>query len=124
MKNDISKIPADEVTTMTDYWHRAFAAHGCNPCCHSCGDWIKPGHTFQLATVKAIYAHQKRGNGGVEGFATRSKNGELQTREVMICGKCDAKDFEKRQYEENELYKKRRAEEGGGCYRVNGVIVH
>lgn len=113
----VEEIPADEIVNMTEFWHKAFKVNGCTPCCHSCGKWILPGHLFQLTTVKT--RTQYRAGQTKVGIGDRH-----ESTEIMICGTCDPKEFEIKEYEAAELYKKRKAEEGGGCFRINGKIVH
>jgi hypothetical protein len=101
----IEEIPADQKLTMTDEWHRAFKAAGCNPMCHCCGEYISNGKVFKLATVNTLY----------------KMNGE--SKEVMLCDECTVEKMnaltEARKKEIEE-----RSANGGGCYRVNGKIIH
>lgn len=110
----IERIPADEEQVMTDSWLRAFVSAGCRPCCHGCGDWIDSGNIFRLITCTTTLPDD-----GVN----MDKSRDLETREVMVCGVCTINDVEKKAHDEHSVYNKRRAA-GGGCYRVNGKIIH
>lgn len=120
----IEEIPADQVVVMTDQLHRSFQANGCNPCCHSCGAWIKPNELFQLVTRKSRTHYPRKEDGRVSTHRNYVENGELASVEIMICNNCDPDDFEKRQYEDSKLFKERQKKYSGGCYRINGKIVH
>jgi hypothetical protein len=50
----IEQIPADELVTMTELWHRAFNAAGCNPMCHCCFKLIPVNEHFKLATISVV----------------------------------------------------------------------
>jgi len=50
----VEEIPADELVVMTDLWHRAFNAAGCNPQCHGCYKYLKIGDKFKLATINTF----------------------------------------------------------------------
>lgn len=112
-EEEIAAIPADELIVMSDIFYRAFSANNCIPCCHGCGNWITPRLLFKLATVNTL----------MKPDGTNEVSRKIETREVMLCDKCTAEDVEKRASTANSLYQKRR-EEGGGCFRINGKIVH
>ena len=59
---NVEQIPANELVTMTDFWHKAFNAVGCNPQCHCCGKMISTNILFKLSTVTAN-KHEVWGNG-------------------------------------------------------------
>lgn len=107
----VEQIPADKLMTMTEEWHRAFNASGCNPMCHGCYKNIKVNEKFKLATIEAAVA---------KGSAARNT---IESKEVMLCEKCNPEDVEKQDAKVIEEYRKMR-EEGGGCYRINGKIIH
>lgn len=48
----IEEIPSDEPIEMTELFHRAFNAAGCDPMCHCCEKMISVGKNFKLATIK------------------------------------------------------------------------
>lgn len=48
----VEEIPSDELVTMTDFWHRAFNASGCDPMCHCCKKMIPVDNYFKLSTIE------------------------------------------------------------------------
>ncbi len=178
----IEDIPADEIVTMTEYWHKAFKASGCSPMCHCCFKKINIGNGFKLGTVATtdiwhaidldLKIRQRNGEvitenilweahsvimrkdfGGVgpamsyeEYIKIKKKNNFLDrlvdiderdwertkerfynegTKEVMLCESCTVEEFKKR---ENEMWSQEIREynkpKRGGCFRVNGKIIH
>ena len=47
----VETIPADELIEMTEVFHRAFNASGCDPMCHCCENKIPVGDKFKLSTI-------------------------------------------------------------------------
>jgi len=130
----IEQIPSDETVTMTEYWHRAFNAAGCNPMCHCCHSFIKPGDLFKLSTIREVTGKSNNSLGWAPEILSQivnpSDNPEMindETKEVMLCGICTPELFQRNQLDNAkfraELYKKNR-EAGGGCFRINGKIIH
>jgi hypothetical protein len=111
----IEEIPSDKEVVMSDFWYRAFEANGCKPCCHATGKWINVGDKFLLATVNTM--KERRGH-------FLNVNGEIHTQEVMVSSGVDLKEYERQQYIECEEFKRKRESQGGGCYRINGKIIH
>jgi hypothetical protein len=128
----IEQIPADELVTMTELWHRAFNAAGCNPMCHCCHKWISVDVEFKLATVQQIPTKEfsKQDGWAFNPVRIEDESGDITTREVMLCDTCTPKMFLEKQKEELqknlELGKDRLAKriEEGGCFRINGKIIH
>lgn len=116
----IEEIPADEIVTMTDFWFRAFDSNGCKPCCHATGRWINVGDRFLLATVKT----RKKPNHYTPGTFSLLNSGDVISREIMVSADVDLIAFEKSEYKEAKLYKERQESARGGCFRINGKIVH
>lgn len=113
----VEEIPSDQVIEMTDLLHRAFNAGGCDPICHCCVKELKVGLPFKLATV-TTYSTESA-NSGINLMSP-----SLQvSREVMLCDTCTVEMMAKRNRKRRREYEKYRAA-GGGCYRVNGKIVH
>lgn len=106
----IEEIPADELIEMTDTWHRAFSAAGCNPACHGCWEHIKVGEKFKLATINAAVA-----------IGSTDRN-TIISKEVMLCERCNPKNVEKQ--DEEAIEKNRKNKEEKGCFRINGKIIH
>lgn len=114
----VEEVPADTLVEMTPDLYQEFCIGGCVPMCHMTGNWIKIGEMFKLSTVPT--AHHPRGS--TAGYLT------LETKEVMLSENVRVEDFIKA----NELivseYDKKRREEiaagRGGCFRINGKIVH
>jgi len=113
----IEEIPSDKPHVMTDVWFKSFRVNGCTPCCHSCGEWINVGDDFMLMTIKSrLTKDPERGQNYV--------SVEVQSVDAMVCTKCDLKKYEKSQYASAAEYERKRQTQGGGCFRVNGKIVH
>jgi len=111
---EVEEIPSDEVIEMSSVMHRAFKAGGCRPLCHGCGKWLDVGSKFKLQTVNTTLRYD-----GVNIDTGRN----IESREVMLCDICTPEDVEKSAKQAHSAYNKKR-ESGGGCYRVNGKIVH
>ena len=54
----IEQLPSDELIEMTELFHRAFNAAGCNPACHCCYHFIEVGDKFKLSTVRDVHTHK------------------------------------------------------------------
>lgn len=107
----IEEIPSDQIVIMNDYWHRAFNSAGCNPECHCCNMAIKVGMGFRLATVEQ------------HGWKTNQVHNEDGTTEVMLCGLCTADTYAKKLAKyRDDVHKE--VVRTGGCFRVNGKIIH
>ena len=113
----VAEVPADQVIEMTEVLHRAFKAGGCAPICHCCCKALKPGSRFHLATVETRLDPKTTANSGISLYA------ETQTREVMLCADCDVAKVNAMTVVQRQRYEDYRAQ-GGGCYHVNGQIVH
>lgn len=107
----IEEIPADKIVTMTKELHRLFKAGGCAPMCHACNKKLTVGESFKLSTL--VTAVRK----GSLNYT------DLESREVMLCDTCTTEDLNKPEIDKIKIEKARRAA-GGGCFRVNGKIVH
>ena len=135
----IEEIPSNELVEMTALFHRAFNAAGCNPACHCCYRFIEVGDKFKLSTVRDVHT-QKHGTSNIgEGAFAKDRlkviEGKIEkadrvtdvTHEVMLCIKCTPELFHERQHKEakehTEQYEKYR-KNGGGCFRINGKIIH
>lgn len=112
---EIEDIPADQTLVMTENWIRAFKSHGCAPMCHCCMKRLAADDKFKLATVETY--DRDTSNSGINVWAT------TDTREVMLCDSCSVDKFNKMTKSARKKYEKFR-EEGGGCFRVNGKIIH
>ena len=135
----IEEIPSDELIEMTNLFHRAFNAAGCNPACHCCYHFIEVGDKFKLSTVRDVRTHNHGTSNIGEGAFAEDRLGVLEgkiekadrvtdiTHEVMLCVECTPELFHKKQLNESRMhsvqYKKYR-DNGGGCFRINGKIVH
>lgn len=135
----IEEIPADKLFQMTDFWHRAFNAAGCDPMCHCCQTKIGVKKDFKLATVKKpsenafdkseIKSLIKLLHGFIKSFKVwegwdREREVTLISHEVMLCDICTSEMFMAKQIKigEEELNRLNKAK--GGCFRINGKIVH
>lgn len=111
----IEQIPSDKLVKMTLIFHRAFNSFGCNPICHCCVSHIKVGDKFKLATVDTY--SEKSANSGISRYET------TDTREVMLCENCTVDSMNKMSATRKAEYEKF-SKKGGGCYRINGKIIH
>lgn len=114
---NIEEIPSDELVVMTLEWYKQFELSLCRPMCHSCLEYIPVGTVFHLATVKAGDSHFIAGKG------TRIN---IQSRDVMLCEKCTPETLDENnriRKEEKRLREIERAK-SGGCFRINGKIIH
>lgn len=119
MENDpIQEIPANTDVEMTPTYHRLFVAGGCRPCCHLCLKNIEVGQKFKLSTVNEFETPSGSSNSGLS-IATYP----ITSQEVMLCSKCTVEDFNDRTDKAKKAYEEHR-KKGGGCYRINGKIVH
>ena len=136
---NIEDIPSDEIFEMSEFWHRMFNAHGCNPMCYCCNNFIAVGDKFKLGTIEEVTTNP----GTVNSFISRRVYDDLaidviengsryddevtkRTHEVMLCSKCTPKDFHEKQlekYKDGAKRYKQYRENGGGCFRVNGKII-
>lgn len=126
---NIEEIPSDELVVMSDFWHRAFNAAGCNPMCHSCKKMIPVGNQFKLATVDKIDYTYDSGNSRLEHLMVPAETSH--TKEVMLCEICTVTDFainQQKMFDNNrkefEAAEKAHEKRGGGCFRINGKIIH
>ena len=111
----VEEIPSDKLVVMTKFWHKAFNTAGCNPMCHCCMRDIKIGEKFKLATVETNKTDSA--NSGISLMA------KIESREVMLCQSCSVEDMNKMTKINKEKYEEYR-NSGGGCFRVNGKIIH
>lgn len=129
----VEEIPADELVAMTDAWHRIFNAAGCNPMCHCCHKMILPQMLFKLSTIEKLPTKYFRSDTGYSieaNIPVEDVDKEITTKEVMLCDTCTPEMFLENQKEElkenlsraKNMLKKRIQE--GGCYRINGKIIH
>lgn len=135
----IEEIPSDELIEMTELFHRAFNAAGCNPACHCCYHFINVGDNFKLSTVREVKINSgdsaNSSNVAFERDRLKVLTGEIEsservkdiTHEVMLCKYCTSDLFQKKQLDKvKDLSKKAQEyyDRGGGCFRVNGKIIH
>lgn len=114
---NIGEIPSDAVVIMTELWHRAFNAAGCDPMCHCCNKMIEIDKPFKLATVKTYTPLGNSVNSGID--VMRS----TESREVMLCDTCTVKKMNNKTKSRVKNYKDYKNEDGG-CFRINGKIIH
>lgn len=127
----VEEIPADETLEMSITWHRAFNAAGCNPQCHCCRQYIPIGGLFKLATVNetpnvygwGLEAGIKLLLGKVKQINWGGRQ-RLHTKEVMLCDICTPEAYKERQIKIMEGQITERDKPKGGCFRINGKIVH
>ncbi len=134
----IEEIPSDELIEMTALFHRSFNAAGCDPACHCCYTKIPVGDKFKLATVRIVKTDSEGSQSSARMFAKDRLDvisGETDShhrindvsREVMLCASCTVDLFQEKQLskakkdvEDAENF----VSSGGGCFRINGKIVH
>lgn len=123
----IEEIPSDEIVVMSNFWHRAFNAAGCNPRCHSCRKMIPVNDKFKLATVEKFGYTYDEGNSRKSRLMIPSEISH--SKEVMLCDVCTTSDFainQQKMFTDNrkeyEKAEKEHEKRGGGCFRVNGKI--
>lgn len=106
----VEDVPANELVIMTPELYQEFCIGGCIPMCHLTLKPIKMGEKFKLASVDVAI---RKGS---------LNYNHTETREVMLSENASVIEFIKIQ--EDKIYKERkRREQGGGCFRVNGKIV-
>lgn len=114
----VEKVPANTLVEMTPDLYQEFAQGGCVPACHLTGKWINMGDLFKLSTVP-VAVHPSGSTGGLK---------MLETKEVMLSKDADVEAFIKKQEAEVKEWEKNKQQaikEGrGGCFRINGKIVH
>lgn len=114
----VAEIPSDTLIVMTPELYQEFAQGGCVPACHLTNEWINIGDNFRLATLPCAY-HPPGGTAGLI---------RIEERDVMLSEMADDKAFVKLQHEmlsNWEKGQKQAIKEGrGGCFRINGKIVH
>lgn len=141
---NIENIPSDETFAMTDFWHRSFNAAGCNPMCHCCHNKIPVNGKFKLSTIRKVTPNLIESvNSGIsqnchDDSAVKAIKGEPHdpedvidvTTEVMLCQNCTVELFQKKQLKQLEkgakAYEEYRNDPSrqGGCFRINGKIIH
>lgn len=128
---EIEEIPANEIVVMTEFWHRAFNAVGCNPKCHSCYKLLPSGTKFKLSTVKKLpYKWSNTYRTLDASVEILDEKGKEETKEVMLCEDCSPTHYHNitdkllrsNAKKAKETYEKH-LKLGGGCFRVNGKIV-
>ena len=116
----VEEIPSDINILMTAHLHRVFNAGGCDPMCHACKKLLPVDTEFKLATITPSVAAPSYKYGPGEPKRVLET---LKSREVMLCGTCNAEDFNRASLEGA----KKGVEEAGnhhyGCFRVDGKIV-
>jgi hypothetical protein len=124
----VEEIPSDELFVMTEMWHRAFNAAGCNPMCHACKNMLPVGSNFKLGTIQK--ENFVFGKGNPNRGLLKVKTGTTSSREVMLCESCTPETYkylEEKMFIENKKEYDRlealHAKNGGGCFRINGKIV-
>lgn len=114
----VEEVPADTLIEMSVELYQEFCIGGCVPQCHLTKQWIRIGDKFKLSTVPVAH-HPSGATGGLL---------RLETREVMLCESANVEDFIKEQEKlvnNWEASKANAIAKGlGGCFRVNGKIVH
>ncbi|TDQ12192.1 hypothetical protein [Pedobacter metabolipauper] len=114
----VEEIPSDTLVEMTPELYQEFAQGGCVPACHLSEKWINIGDKFRLATLPCAY----HPSGGTAGLI------RIEERDVMLSESADEKKFVKIQYKILSDWEKGRKEAikkgRGGCFRINGKIVH
>lgn len=130
----IETLPSNKLIEMTELFHRAFNAAGCNPMCHCCEKMIPIGDKFKLSTVQPLSCPVYDG----DSFSAQEqlkKEGKLdfcstvaplweESKEVMLCAACTPEKFKEKEMKYYKGEVKRIREPEGGCFRVNGKIVH
>lgn len=136
----VEEIPSDKVFKMTNFWHRAFNAAGCNPQCHCCYKKINVGGSFKLATVRDVSTDMAGSANTGDGAFVESRLAVIEgkqpyypehvkdeTREVMLCDVCTHELFQEKQLSKAKKdveQRKAYVKSGGGCFRINGKIIH
>ncbi len=114
----VEEIPANKLILMTPQLYQEFAQGGCIPACHLTDEWINIGDKFRLVTLPCAY----HPSGGTAGLV------KIEERDVMLSELADEKKFVNLQYKmlkDWEKGQKQAIKQGkGGCFRVNGKIVH
>lgn len=125
----VEEIPSDEIIVMTSEMHRLFNANGCNPMCHACKEMIPVGNRFHLGTIEKAKWKRVENNSYLTSY--KIPTGETVSKEVMLCDNCTPETYkylENKMFEENEKeyqrLKRKHERNGGGCFRINGKIVH
>lgn len=114
----VEEIPSDELVAMSDSWHKEFNESGCDPMCHCCKKMISIGDKFKLAITSSIrrYPPYKKYDNNID---------------VMLCENCTVENYDikavmeaKERWETKPPERMFKKSEGGGCFRINGKIVH
>lgn len=128
----VEEIPADQLVEMTELFHRSFKAAGCDPECHCCANKIPIGAKFKLATVMqkpTVWGNGlEKGIDILKGKITTLKdmndNDMVHSHEVMLCEVCTPVMYHEKVIKELEGKIAERDKPRGGCFRINGKIVH
>lgn len=135
----IEEIPSDQVFDMSELFHRSFKAAGCDPACHCCYKFIPVGEKFKLSTIREVRVDMSHTSNTSETAFAQDRlkviKGDLikspsiidETKEVMLCKKCTSGLFHKKQLDAAHISSdlaKKYYQRGGGCFRVNGKILH
>lgn len=131
----IEEIPSDISVKMSKQFHDSFNAAGCDPMCHCCNKMLAIGSIFKLATVRKATPPYNNGslNKDMVDFIKSKKKkiivrGQFEidesklfaeSKEVMLCDECTVE-----LYEDKEKKKILKYNTMGGCFRINGKIVH
>lgn len=133
----VEQIPSDKLVKMTRVFHKAFKSVGCDPMCHCCNKFLPIGSMFKLATVREAKPAYNNGSlnkdmvdlinsGKDEKIWGLNKEYKLtkdelfkESKEVMLCDVCIVELYEDKQLKKILTYNTQ-----GGCFRINGKIVH
>lgn len=121
----IEEIPSDELVTMTDFWHRAFNAAGCNPGCHCCEKLIPVGTNFKLSTIKDAKPQHTNYPDILQGAINEYDN-IVETKEVMLCARCTPEKYRRVYLKslKDRIERHKDSPRTQGCFRINGKIIH
>ncbi len=135
---EVEEIPSNQLIEMTEIVHSSFKKHGCDPMCHCCNKVLIIGGLFKLSTVRDAVAEANNGlinkdkinliksgkdkielsYNGID-FTVEEKDLFKPSRDVMLCDECTPE-----LYEDKEKRKILKYHISGGCFRINGKIVH
>lgn len=128
----VEQIPSDKLVKMTSIFHRAFNAAGCDPECHCCGNKIPVGENFKLSTVvkkPMVWGTQLEEGieimqGKINSYKDYNGDEQVHSQEVMLCHICTPLMYHEKVIEQFKGEITSRDKPRGGCFRINGVIVH
>ncbi len=122
---NINEIPSNELVVMTDFWHRAFNAAGCDPGCHCCEKSIPAGAKFKLSTIRDS-KEQYTNHPNILQDAIDQYDEIVETKEVMLCDECTPEKYRRVYLKslKDRIDRHKDSPATQGCFRVNGKIVH